>query len=107
MQMCQGFPLGWTEHRCTSSVTRLPLSHQGLDGRGERKRERKRGTEGKKGQRERKGRRGVRRRGGGGASDEPLATLFLPYRVIIVNLHNDNMRVLPSAPAHGQLCLGD
>lgn len=49
MQMCQGFPLGQTEHRCTSSVTRLPLSHQGLDGRGERKRERKRGTVGKKG----------------------------------------------------------
>lgn len=58
MQMCQGFPLGQTEHRCTSSVTRLPLSHQGLDGRGERKRESKRGTVGKKGQREREGRRG-------------------------------------------------
>lgn len=60
MQMCQGFPLGQTEHRCTSSVTQLPLSHQGLDGRGERKRKResKRGTVGKKGQREREGRRG-------------------------------------------------
>lgn len=103
MQMCQGFPLGQTEQRCTSSVTRLSLSHQGLDGRGERKR----GTEGKKGQREREGRRGVRRRGGGGTSDEPLATLLLTYRVIIVNLHNDNMRVLPSAPTHGQLCLED
>lgn len=62
------------------------------------------GTEGKK-DRGREGRRGARRRGGG-TLDEPLATLLLPCRVIIVNLHNDNMRFLPSAPTHGQLCLG-
>lgn len=79
-------------------MTLIPLSHQGLDGGG---------GEGQKAKRDRgrEGRRGARRRGGG-TLDEPLATLLLPYRVIIANLHNDNMRFLPSAPTHGQLCLG-